>query len=244
MMAVDVSGSMAERDFDWNGSKISRLQAVQRVFRLFVAGGDEGAHFEGRPADLIGLVPFGTRPDAGCPLTLSHSALLRLLDAEQPRGSAGEGETNLSDALALGLHRLKSAGPRRRVLILLTDGEHNQFTPPSGWTPRQAAQIAGSLGIPVYTIDAGLGESTAERRKQAAETLEQIADISKGKYFGAGDTRALLGACQAIDRLERDKIRSFRYRRHHEGYPWFALASLLLFGAALGLDMTLWRRLP
>jgi Ca-activated chloride channel family protein len=244
VMAVDVSGSMAERDFDWNGTRISRLDAVQRVFRLFVAGGDEGgSHFEGRPADLIGLVTFGTRPEAVCPLTLSHSALLRLLDAEQPRGTPGEGETNLSDALALGLHRLRSAGPRRRVLVLLTDGEHNQGNPPSGWTPLQAAQIAASLRVPVYTIDAG-PEDGSDQRVSAARRLKEVAHVSKGKYFGARDTAGLLAACQAIDRLERDKIQSFRYRRHHEGYPWFALAALLLFASALALDMTVWRRLP
>ena len=38
MMLVDVSGSMATHDFDWQGAPISRLDAVKRVFRLFVAG--------------------------------------------------------------------------------------------------------------------------------------------------------------------------------------------------------------
>src|SRR4051812_34909081 len=38
VMLVDVSGSMAERDFDWDGERISRLEAVQRVFRRFVSG--------------------------------------------------------------------------------------------------------------------------------------------------------------------------------------------------------------
>src|SRR5215469_417972 len=61
-MVVDVSGSMAESDFDWDGP-VSRLEAVKRAFRLFVAGGDaEGTHFDGRGSDLIGLVTFATRP--------------------------------------------------------------------------------------------------------------------------------------------------------------------------------------
>ncbi len=134
VVLVDVSGSMAERDFDWRGEPISRLDAVKKVFHLFVSGGDgpDGAAegidlsgFQGRPTDLIGLVTFATRPETACPLTLSHSVLLRLLDAEQPRRIPGESETNISDAIALGLHRLQSAGPRRRVLVLLSDGEHN-----------------------------------------------------------------------------------------------------------------------
>ena len=61
-MVVDVSGSMAEPDFDWAGLTITRLDAVKRVFRLFVAGGDadNNTHFEGRPHDLVGLVTFAS----------------------------------------------------------------------------------------------------------------------------------------------------------------------------------------
>ena len=266
VMLADVSGSMSTHDFDWQGQPISRLDAVKRVFRLFVAGGagpdatpDGGdAHpFQGRPTDSIGLVVFATRPRTTCPLTLSHSVLLRLLDDEQPRSIPGESETNISDAVALGLYRLKSAGPRRKVLVLLTDGEHNVPDPRSGWTPRQAAQIAASLDVPIYTIDAGGGADSAEpgvapapgdspalTRQRAVETLVDMAKITHGQYYRAGDTAGLLDACRAIDRLERSDVQSYQYRRYHEDYPWFAGAALLLFAAALALDFTLWRRLP
>jgi Ca-activated chloride channel family protein len=264
VMAVDVSGSMAERDFDWDGEPVSRLEAVKKVFRLFVTGGRgaDGARFEGRPTDLVGLVTFATRPEKSCPLTLSHSAPLSLLEAEEPRSLPGESETNLSDALTLGLHRLQSAGTRRKVLVLLTDGEHNVPQPRSGWTPRQAAQVAASLGVPVYTIDAGgsgaagvgPGEapptsiprsaSSPEVRAQAVQTLKDIARISGGRYFTAHDTASLLEACRTIDRLERTDIHSFQYRRYHEAYPWLGLASFVFFVTALTLDLTVWRRLP
>src|SRR5438874_54544 len=36
VLLVDVSGSMAEPDFDWDGQPTTRLDAVKRVFRLFV----------------------------------------------------------------------------------------------------------------------------------------------------------------------------------------------------------------
>jgi Ca-activated chloride channel homolog len=270
MMLVDVSESMSKTDFDWNGEAISRLEAVRRVFRLFVAGGSaiegtadgtDAAAFEGRATDLVGLVLFATRPETGCPLTLSHSVLLHLLDAEKPRTVPGESETNISDAIALGLHRLKSAGPRRKVLVLLTDGEHNVPKPQSGWTPRQAAQVAASLNVPIYTIDAGsntiasepaAGElpsaehpvSPGEVRADAVNTLEELARITGGRNFQARDTAGLLAACRAIDELERADIHSFQYRRYYEGYPWFALASFLVYCLVLGLEMTVWRRLP
>jgi Ca-activated chloride channel family protein len=292
VMLVDVSGSMAERDFDWHGEPISRLEAVKKAFQLFVAGNDgssllsppeveeikrEGdgtdiSDFRGRPTDLIGLVTFATRPETACPLTLSHSVLLRLLQAEQPRSIPGEAETNLSDAVALGLYRLRSAGPHRKVLVLLSDGEHNVPQPQSGWTPRQAAQVANGLHIPIYTIDAGgpgvpsslspsRGEieegttakeksntehtaSPSETRTQAVRTLEEMARITHGQYFQARDTKGLLRACRAIDDLERTDLQSFQYRRYHEAYPWFTLAAFVLFGAALSLERTIWRRIP
>jgi Ca-activated chloride channel family protein len=259
MMVVDVSGSMAERDFDWDGSPISRLDAVKRVFRLFVGGAALGEplpdgsppQFEGRPTDLVGLITFATRPEVACPLTLSHATLFRVLADEQARAIPGESETNLSDAITLGLARLRAADPKRKVLVLLTDGEHNLPQTRSGWSPRQAAHVAASLGIRVYTIDAGTDTPSREGgmdettvRVQAVQTLRDVAGITGGRYFAARDTAALVAACQQIDRLERTKIESFQYRRHHEAYWSLALAAFISFVLALLLERTIWRRLP
>jgi Ca-activated chloride channel family protein len=254
VMVVDVSGSMGETDFDWNLERIRRIDAVKRAFRLFVAGGSaldavpEGTaatSFEGRPTDEIGLVTFAARPEKTCPLTLSHSALLRMLEASEPLSIPGESETNISDAAAVALQKLEAAKLPRKVLILLTDGEHNVVDPRSGWTPRQVASLAASLKIPIYTIDAGtdLDEANPTRLK-AKETLSELATRTKGEAFQARDGSALLKACQAIDKLERAKIQSFQYRRYHEAYPWLALASFVVLVTALLLDGTIWRRVP
>jgi Ca-activated chloride channel family protein len=256
MMVVDVSGSMAEPDFTWKDRRISRLEAAQRVFRLFTVGGTASdvsasgndTHFEGRPTDLMGLVIFGTHPECICPLTLSHGALLQLLEAQRPRSVPGESETNLSDAVALALERLHGAAAKRKVLILLSDGEHNVPGPESQWSPRQAAQVAAGLGIPIYTIDTGseseAGTEQADLRQAGAQTLADLARISKGQSFAARDSASLLNACHEIDRLERAPIASYQYRRYHEAYPWLGLAALLSFAAALGLERTVWRQLP
>jgi Ca-activated chloride channel family protein len=267
VMLVDISGSMNELDFNWNGVTITRLEAVKRAFKLFVKGGravEEAGDgpdtdtFEGRPTDLIGLVVFSTRPETACPLTLSHSALLRTLNAQRPQT-----ETNVSDAVVTGLHRLQAAGARRKVLLLLSDGEHNirkrwwQRPRGSGWSPRQAAQVAAALNVPIHVIDAGAGSnvSVAEQgtardddpaasRKRAVQMMQDIAHITGGRYFSAADTSSLLGACRAIDALERQPVESFQYRRYHEAYPWLGLAALLCWAVVLGLERTLWRRFP
>jgi Ca-activated chloride channel family protein len=179
VMVVDVSGSMAEVDFDWAGERISRLEAAKRAFTLFVKGGQgpKETLLEGRRGDLVGLVTFATRPESACPLTLSHDALLAVLEQEarEPRSLPTESQTNIGDAIAWGLHRLASAGQRRKVMILLSDGEHN--VPPPALRPRQAAQLAANLHVPVYTLDAG-GETRGKegndesRNEAPAETTD------------------------------------------------------------------------
>src|SRR5207248_315610 len=59
-MVLDVSGSMATPDFNWDGQPLSRLDAAKRAFQLFVQGGDGpgGGRLAGRPNDLVGLVTF------------------------------------------------------------------------------------------------------------------------------------------------------------------------------------------
>lgn len=261
VMVVDVSGSMAEQDFSWKGLPIQRLEAVKRIFRLFVVGGQgnqgeevpletpddsDPAQFPGRRTDLIGLVTFAARPMTTCPLTLSHSVPIQLLQKEQPYRVTGESETNLSDAVVLGLHRLQSAGTRRKVMVLLSDGEHNVVQPRSGWTPQQTAQLAVSLGVPIYSIQATplIAEGETDGALHGKETLENLARISGGQSFSARSSTELLEVCQQIDQLERSPIQSFQYRRYHEAYPWFALGALVLLTLASTLERTIWRRVP
>ncbi|HTK78761.1 MAG TPA: VWA domain-containing protein [Gemmataceae bacterium] len=247
-VVVDVSGSMAEADFPWGGATISRLAAAKRAFRLFVSGGEEnGVTLPGRPADEIGVIAFAVNPEDTCPLTLDHPTLLQLLDAEEPRGVPDTG-TNIGDAIAWGLNRLSAAGDRRKVLVLLSDGEHN--VPAPALTPRQAAQIAANRSVPIYTIDAGGSTAPDARPEDAAaralgrKALESVAAMTNGKSFVAHDSAALLAACSAIDRLERKPIESFQYRRYAEGYPACAAIALACFAAVLGLEATRWRRVP
>jgi Ca-activated chloride channel family protein len=249
-MVLDTSPSMGERDFDWQGLPLSRLEAAQKAFHLFVAGNKDdastdGPRFEGRPNDLIGLVTFGDRPEVACPLTLSHSVLLHVVAATRPLPVS---ETNISDALTLALHRLKEAPPQRKVLLLLSDGEHNYLAPRSEWTPRQVAQIAANLGIPIYAIDTGGEPGAAEEsnpvRELGMRTLREMARITGGQCFQARDADALLAVYRDIDQRERAEIESFQYRRYHEGFRWFALAALVLYVTACALDRTVWLRVP
>jgi len=257
-MVVDVSGSMDENDFIRDGEPISRFDAVKYVFNLFVQGGDlpDGGHLDGRPNDLIGLVIFGTKSDSICPPTLSHSVLMEMLNREKPRTQPDESHTNISDALVRALDRLQETNVKKKVLILLSDGEHNVpiEDTASHFTPRQAAQIAGSLGITIYTIDGagpvqslregGKPEEAANIRENGIRTLQEIANIAKGSYFQAADTDSLLQVYERIDELERTHIETYQYRRYHEYCAWFGLCCFACLGVVSFLEQTWWRRVP
>jgi Ca-activated chloride channel homolog len=253
VLALDVSGSMATPDFAWApaAEPILRLDTAKRAFRLFVAGGEgpDGTHFDGRPADQVGLVTFAAVPLPACPLTLNHSVLLKVLDEQQPREGIDAG-TNIGDAIAEGILRLDAAGRRRKVLILLSDGEHNvtREGPNAPLTPFAAAQL--HLGIPVYTIDCGgvpKADATAEEVKQREDgrrVLEGVAELTGGRAFAANSGADLRAVYLAIDALERRPVESFQYRRYHEYGPWTAVAGLGLLAAVQLLERTRWRRLP
>ena len=245
-MVLDISISMGEEDFAWENAKISRLLGVQKLFRLFVAGGPapDGVVLAGRPNDLIALVTFATHPETACPLTLDHAALLKIMETQKPRSSALEGTTNPGDALAWALHVLQQAPTKRKVLAFLTDGESNV---PGKLKPRQAAQLAANLSIPIYMIDAApeaTSKEEAEDLQKARTMMQAIAKMTEGTYFRAQDGQGLLQAYQNIDRLERERILSFQYRRFHESFQWFALAALVCFVALVVLESTLWRTVP
>ena len=232
---------------------MTRLDAAKQAFRLFVAGGDaaDGTHFEGRPRDQVALVTFAAVPRTEAPLTHNHSVLLTVLDAQQAKAGIDAG-TNVGDALAEALIRLEAAGPRRKVLILLSDGEHNVVLegPNAPLKPRQAAQLAANLGVPIYAVDCG-GEpkpdATPDEAKQRADgrrVLEAVAALTNGRYLAANTADDLRAVYQEIDALERQPAETFRYRRYHEFYPWCAAVAVGLLGAASLLERTWWRRVP
>jgi Ca-activated chloride channel family protein len=255
VLALDVSGSMATADVPWTPGvpPVSRLEAARRAFKLFVAGGDapDGTHFDPRPADQIGLVTFAVLPQTACPLTLNHSVLLKLADEQEPKVGLDAG-TNVGDAIAEALIRVDAAGHRKKVVILLSDGEHNvsKEGPDNPHRPREAAQLAANLGVKVYTIDAGGDPNPTAppeeraQREAGREALRAVAAMTGARSFAATSGAELLAAYKEIAALEKTEVKSFVYRRYVEFYPWCAAAAVVLLLAAHVLDRTRWRVVP
>ncbi|HRX81648.1 MAG TPA: VWA domain-containing protein, partial [Pirellulaceae bacterium] len=162
VMCIDRSGSMQALDFQLDGERVDRLEAVKAVFHDFVAG---DGRLPGRPDDQIGLVAFGGFAEAKAPLTLDHGALLEVLEtveiAEPVYDREGnvinrryleeERATAIGDAVALAVERLRDSQAKSKVIILLSDGENTA----GAIQPEDAAKAAESFGIKIYSIGVG-----------------------------------------------------------------------------------------
>jgi Ca-activated chloride channel homolog len=253
MMVVDVSNSMSD-PVPWaaGGPPVSRLEAARRAFKLFVFGGDapDGTKFEPRPSDQIGLVAFAAIPEPVCPLTLNHSSvLLKELDRLEPKYGVDAG-TSIGDAIIEATAHLDATrGAKRKLLILLSDGQHTQSKDDSE-KPRAAAQLAANLKFPIYTIDAGGDlpptsppEVLAER-EAGRQTLRDVAAMTGGRAFTAADGAAMLTAYKEIDAMEKAPVESYQFRRYFEFYPWCAAAAAAFLLIVHLLERTLWRVVP
>jgi Ca-activated chloride channel homolog len=264
-MCIDRSGSMQAMDFRIDGEPVERIDMVKKVFRQFVDG-DEG--LPGRPDDLVGLVDFGGFAEAKCPLTLDHGALKQLLDTvkiAQPivdaQGNMLNREllqedqaTAIGDALALAVDRLKDVKAKSKIIILLSDGGSNAGV----IQPDEAANIAKTFGVKVYTIGIGTTGVAPMRMTDAfgrtvlrqvqveldEGTLKAIADTTGGRYFNAQDTQSLKEVYAIIDKLEKTASEGRRYTEYRDLYEYALLPGLTLLFAQVALACTRFRTLP
>ena len=197
LLAVDISGSMEQTDMSINGDTVDRLTAVKHVVSQFV---------ERRQGDRLGLILFGTRPYLQTPLTFDRRTMNTLL-GEAQIGFAGD-KTAIGDAIGLAVKRLKQRPENHRVLVLLTDGANSA----GEVQPLEAADIAASEGITIYTIGIGaevmlkrsfFGTKRVNPSRDLDETtLTAIADKTSGQYFRARNPQELTVIYEQLDKLE------------------------------------------
>ena len=225
VLAMDISSSMLACDL-----KPDRLEASKIVASDFV---------EGRPGDRMGLIVFSGETFTQVPLTTDHAMMLNMLK-DMKCGMLEDG-TAIGDGLASAVSRLKDSEAISKVVILLTDGDNNA----GSIDPSTAAEMAKLFGIRVYTIGAGtrgmapypVQTQFGGVRYQQVEVnineplLQEIADVTGGKYFRAESKEKLQQIYDEIDKMERSKIEMTEFKRlHEEFYPFvmLGLASLIL----------------
>lgn len=244
MLAVDLSGSMDQKDFELGNRRVDRLTATKAVASDFIAR---------REGDRIGLILFGERAYLQVPLTLDRETVNILL-MEAFIGLAGE-KTAIGDAITLAVRRVHEqpddAG--EQVLVLLTDGANTA----GEVEPLKAAELAQQVGLRIYTI--GIGAEQLEvasliggrrRINPSADldeaTLTQIAELTGGRYFRATDTASLQDIYRLVDELEpvEEPESGFRPVKSLFFWPLGAAFALILMACALSLLQRLLRRKP
>src|SRR3954470_8626034 len=248
MLAIDLSTSMRAEDFEKDGDRLNRLQAIKPVIQAFI---------DRRSTDRIGIVLFAGRAYTMAPLTFDHDWLARQL--ERVKIGMIEDGTAIGDGLGVALTRLEQAkriaGNKRigAFVVLLTDGANNR----GSLQPAQAADLAKARGIPVYTIGAGkdgyvpvpVYNNTGRRigQRQMLSDLDEgqlreIADTTGGKFFRAYDNDTIEGAFKAIDRTQKIEFQAKSYLVTTERFWWLAVPGLsFLILGAIGAR-PFWRR--
>lgn len=233
MIAMDLSGSMERRDFTLDGETVSRLQAVKRVCVDLIRR---------RAGDRIGLVIFANEAYVAASLSFDTATVSRALE-EATIGLVGR-STGIGDGLGLALRRLvgpalnePDAGQPRaasKMVLLMTDGANN-----AGQTkPRHVGALAKELGVKVHTIALGprdFSNADGEQDVVDAETLEEIAQVSGGRFFRVKTTDDLIAMASAIDELEVSKAKTPPVPLHRDLWQWPAA---LAFVCALGILVT------
>jgi len=202
MLAVDLSQSMQERDFQIQGRWVDRLTATKWVADAFIAR---------REGDRIGLILFGDQAYLQTPLTFDRATVLQLL-GEAQIGLAGRA-TAIGDAIGLAVKRLRAHEEGSRVLILMTDGANTA----GAVDPLQAAELAAHEGLTIYTIGIGADEMVVRglfgtrRVNPSADldeaTLRAIATRTGGRYFRARnmvELEEIYGLLDELEPVERD----------------------------------------
>lgn len=223
LMAVDLSGSMQVEDFVVGRQSVDRLTATKQVASDFIRR---------RAGDRIGLILFGDQAYLQTPLTFDLETVNTLL-GEAVIGLAGE-KTAIGDAIGLAVKRLRRNTTDQRVLILLTDGANTA----GSVSPLQAAELAASEGLKIYTIGIGADEMMVRdffgtRRVNPStdldeKTLTAIAEKTGGRYFRARDTNELAAIYEILDTMEPVEKENQYYRPRSELFIWPLAAALLL----------------
>lgn len=220
IIAVDLSGSMQERDFKMGGRMVSRLKATKKVAIDFI---------NRRDGDRIGLILFGDQAYLQAPLTLDRKTVSRLL-SEAVLGLAGE-RTALGDAIGLAVKRVYEHPDQPHVLVLMTDGATTV-----GVDALEAAKIAAQVELKIYTVGIGsvLKTKYSRRTDLDEDTLKEIANITGGDYFQARNVKEFTAIYKKIDELEPVERKGKEWRPRHD---LFHLPLALAFGLLVLLNI-------
>jgi len=214
VLSLDGSGSMNSSGFD-EKTRDSRFVITKTIAQDFVMK---------RIEDNVGVVLFGDFAFIASPVTYEKEIVSEMI-GYLSHGMAGQ-NTAIGEGIVMGLRALQGSKAKNRIIILLTDGEHNS----GRISPKDATALAKEQGVKVYTI--GIGK----KGEFDKALLEKIAADSNGKFFAAYNKEELQKTYDEINSLEQSNIKSREYQIKEYFFQWPVAGALLL------LFFLLWHR--
>lgn len=226
MLAVDLSGSMVERDMEYKGQLINRLTMVKNVLGEFIMA---------REGDRLGLIFFGDTAFLQTPLTRDVKTVQTML-TESEIGLVGK-STAIGDAVGLAVKRFNERKNSNKILILLSDGQNSA----GNLDPEQALILAKDAGVKIHSV----GVSSENTRDifgffNTASSLDEgllkkLAEQTGGRYFKATDVASLQAVYQELDKLEPIAADDQTYRPQQALFYYPLAAALLCLVIATSL---------
>jgi Ca-activated chloride channel family protein len=222
-LALDISSSMTANTLD----NKTRLVVAKQVIRDFI---------KGRENDRIGLVVFQRDAIPLAPPTLDYEALDKVV-ASLESGILPDG-TGIGVGIGTALNMLRDSPAASRIVILLTDGQHNA----DSISPRDAADLAKALNVKLYTI--GLLSDRAGRDDVDEALMTEISEATGGRFYSASSQTSLEEVYEEIARLETSKVGREHFERFSEYAWWFLAGAAVLLMVELALRGSWLRRVP
>jgi Ca-activated chloride channel family protein len=127
----------------------------------------------------------------------------------------------------------------------MTDGANNS----GKIDPITATEAAQALGVKIYTIGLGNREMVEAMGLPPGylpdeDTLQQISQMTGGKYYRADNSEKFKAIYAEIDKLEKTEAVINKYTQFRELFPWFISCGLALLLVEIALGQTVFRKLP
>lgn len=187
MLLFDTSGSMDDDNADPPEPLTSAKNAVEGFIKNLSS------------QDRVGLITFATHAQTFSGFSSDHDETTSLVHSIVILPAEESGSTNMGDALLSAVNVLSqdhapSTAPRKKIIILLTDGIANEPVDPGGEPyAKQYADLAKQDGYTIYTIGLGSNVNDAFLRQiagnaasptgafyQKAATVSDLTNIYKG----------------------------------------------------------------
>lgn len=242
ILALDISYSMLAEDFRPN-----RLEAAKKVISEFI---------QGQKGNRIGSVIFSGRSFTLMPLTTDYNLLRQSIEEVDYDMIKIQG-TAIGDSIANALYRFKDNKTQSKIIILLTDGEHNV----GKIKPLVATEMARKKDVKIYTIGVGKKEgfpipAVDHRGKKTylkdrygnyiltrlnEDDLQKIASETGGLYFHADNANKLSNIYNLINKMEKTEFEVKKQMAYTERMSWFLWPAIALFLLAQFLSLTICR---